>query len=153
MKTWLMGLLVMGVATMAGAAPLKLHNAASVHVAVHGKRENGVGLRMKDRGWRLELGAASDEDVADAVDVTDGAHEARWTLEVHDGTLFFDESRFIAGHAYRLVVKRGAEERGTALVYLYPPVLASKSKVTFEDEAALGGGSDDELLVSKKPTL
>jgi hypothetical protein len=153
MKTWLMGMWMLGAATTASAAPLRLHNAASVHVAVHGKRENGVGLKMKDRGWRLELGAASDEDVADAIDVTDGAHDARWQLAVHDGALFFDEDRFIAGHAYRLVVKRGVEERGTALVYLYPPVLAQKSKVSFEDDRGNGGNSDDDLVISKKPTL
>jgi hypothetical protein len=156
MKTWLTGMLLMASAAVVNAAPLKLHGGASVRVAVHGKRESGVGLKMKDRGWRLEVGAARDgEDVADAVDVTDGAHDARWTLEVRDGALFFDEERFIAGHAYRLVVRHGGEERGTALVYLYPPALAAKSKISFDDEAAPTGGSgdDDELMISKKPTL
>ena len=156
MKTWIAGMLVVASAATGHAAPLKLQGGSTVRVAVHGKREVGVGLKMpkrSDHGWRLALGAANGADVADAVDVTDGANEARWTLSVRDGALFFDDDRFVAGHAYRLVVRRGLEERGTALVYLYPPAMASKSEVSFDDEGATAGGSDDEIAISKKPTL
>ena len=156
MKTWIAGMLVIASAATVNAAPLKLHGGSSVRVAVHGKREVGVGLKMGksgEHGWRVELGAANGADAADAIDVTDGANEARWTMAVRQGALFFDDDRFIAGHAYRLVVRRGVEERGTALVYLYPPVMASKSQVSFDDEGTTAGGSNDEIAISKKPTL
>jgi hypothetical protein len=153
MKTWIAGMVMLASASVAGAAPLALHGGSPVRVAVHGKREVGVGVKMKERAWRLELAAANGADVAEAVDVTDGANDARWTMALHDGALVFDAERFIAGHAYRVVVRRGITERGTALVYLYPPVATGKSQVSFDDDAATAGGSDDEIAISKKPTL
>ena len=89
MKAWLVGLGLLSLAGAAQAMPLKLRNGSSLRVAVHGKRESGVGLRMKDKGWRLELAATMAGDEAEAVDVTDGAHESRWTIEVRDGALVF----------------------------------------------------------------
>jgi len=79
---WL-GLVLVGVIGVGGgsavAAPLKIRNGSSVRVALHGKREAGVGLRAGRGGWRLEL-AAAPSDVADVVDVTDGANGAKWTV-------------------------------------------------------------------------
>jgi hypothetical protein len=148
MKTTIALLLLM--AATASAAPLRLLNGTTVRVAVHGQRERGVGLAMKSHGWRLELsnGAAG---VVEAVDVTDGAHDARWTMELHDRALFFDADRFIAGHAYRLVVRSGTQLRGTALIYLYPPIVAARSRVSFADDAT--GPDNGELAISKKPSL
>jgi len=142
------------VALMGGsavAAPLKIRNGSSVRVALHGKREAGVGLRAGRGGWRLELAAAT-TDVADVVDVTDGANGARWTVDVADGALMLDEERFVAGHAYRVTMRRGTEALGSTLVYLYAPSVASRHKVTFEEEETAGGGAGDIAIV-KKPTL
>jgi hypothetical protein len=59
---------------------------------------------------------------------------------------------FIPGHAYRVLVRRGAEALGATLVYLYPPTVAARHKVTFDDADAGNDASDGPTLV-KKPTL
>ena len=132
------------------AAPLKIHNGSSVRVALQGKREAGVGLRPHAGGWRLEL-VATPGAVADVFDVTEGGSGSKWTVAVDDGAVFFDEETFIAGHAYRVLVRRGSESLGATLVYLYPPSVASRHKVTFDDADA-GNGSDGPTI-AKKPTL
>jgi hypothetical protein len=136
----------------AAASPLRVRNGSSVRVAVHGKREAGVGLRAQKGGWKLDFGASADE-VADVIDVTDGANSARWTVEVAGGALFFDTDRFIPGHAYRVSVRKGTEAVGSALVYLYPPAAAAKSRVTFDDDAAKSGADGEDIAISKKQTL
>lgn len=150
---WLIGVsLVALVGGTAAAMPLKVRNGSSVRVALNGKHEAGVGLRQKAGGWKLELTAAP-EDVADVVDVTDGANGARWTVDVRDGALFFDAERFIAGHAYRVSLRHGTEAHGSGLVYLYPPpASAKKQKVTFDDDAPASTG-DGEIATIKKPSL
>ena len=102
-----------GVAT---ASPLKIRNGSTVRVALQGKREAGVGLRMHGGGWQLELAPLAGA-VADVFDVTEGAMGGKWTVEVEDGVVFFDQETFIAGHAYRVMVRRGSEWLGTTLVY------------------------------------
>lgn len=149
-------IVVLGLAVLVGgsaaAAPFKVRNGSTVRVALNGKRESGVGLRPRAGVWRLEVNASAD-DTVDAFDVTQGAHGAKWTLEVVDGAIVFDQERFIAGHAYRLFVHRGTEARGSTLVYLYPPKAGSGArKVTFDDAEA-GAGGDDELATIKKPSL
>jgi hypothetical protein len=136
-----------GVAT---ASPLKIRNGSTVRVALQGKREPGVGLRMHSGGWQLEL-AAPTGAVADVFDVTDGA-AGKWTVQVEDGVVFFDQETFIAGHAYRVLVRRGSESLGATLVYLYAPSVATRHKVTFDDAEASGNAGDGPALV-KKPTL
>ncbi|HEX8954199.1 MAG TPA: hypothetical protein VF945_20225, partial [Polyangia bacterium] len=75
------------------------------------------------------------------------------TVQVEDGVVFLDQETFIAGHAYRVLVRRGPEALGATLVYLYPPSsVASRHKVTFDDAEAGAGSSDGPALV-KKPTL
>jgi len=134
----------------AAAAPLKVRNGSTVRVALNGKREAGVGLRAARGGWRLEL-AAAPTDVAEVVDVTVGANSTKWTVDVVDGALLLDEERFVPGHAYRVNLKHGSEMVGSTLIYLYPPAVASRHKVTFEaDESDTSGG---DPLISKKPTL
>lgn len=135
----------------AAAAPLRIRNGSSVRVALHGKREVGVGVKPQSGGWRLELSAGADE-VADVIDVTDGASEAKWTVTVRDGALLLDEERFVAGHAYRVLLRRGAEPVGATLVYLYPPAMAPRHKVSFDD-ADRGPGASEDIAVVKKPTL
>lgn len=138
-----------GVAT---ASPLKIRNGSTVRVALQGKREAGVGLRMHGGGWQLELAPLTGA-VADVFDVTEGAMGGKWTVEVEDGVVFFDQETFIAGHAYRVMVRRGSEWLGTTLVYLYAPSVAStKRKVTFDDADANGPSGDGPALI-KKPTL
>lgn len=148
--TWIGLALVATLSGSAVAAPLKIRNGSTVRVALQGKRETGVGLRNARGGWRLELVAAT-TDVADVVDVTDGANSARWTVDVADGALFLDEERFIAGHAYRVSLRHGTELLGSTLVYLYAPSVSARHKVTFEENDGAAGGGDIAIL--KKPTL
>jgi hypothetical protein len=146
-----LGIVVTMVMGTAAASPLRIRNGSSVRVAIHGKREMGVGLRARAGGWRLELATGENETV-DVVDITDGANAARWTVEVLDGALLLDEERFVAGHAYRVTLRHGTAELGTALVYLYPPSAAGRHQLTFDDaEAGSAGGGD--ISISKKPTL
>lgn len=151
---WILVSVLALVGGTAAATPLKVRNGSTVRLAIAGKHEAGFGLRQRGGGWKLELTAAP-EDVADVVDVTQGANGTRWTVDVRDGALFFDVERFIAGHAYRVSLRHGTEARGTGLVYLYPPPAKSgKQKVTFDDEApADGAQGDDEIATIKKPSL
>jgi hypothetical protein len=137
-----------GVAT---ASPLKIRNGSTVRVALQGKREAGVGLRPRSGGWQLEL-AALPGAVADVFDVTEGASASKWTVQVEDGVIFFDQETFQPGHAYRVLVRHGAESLGATLVYLYPPTVAARHKVTFDDADAMGNAGDGPTIV-KKPTL
>jgi hypothetical protein len=147
----LMGLAL--VATLGGtatASPLKIRNGSTVRVALAGKREPGVGLKPRNGGWQLEL-APSPDAVADVFDVTEGAEASKWTIGVEDGVIFFDQETFIPGHAYRVLVRHGAEAIGVTLVYLYPPTVTAKHRVTFDDSETTSAG--DGIAISKKPTL
>jgi hypothetical protein len=137
-----------GVAT---ASPLKIRNGSTVRVALQGKREPGVGLRLHGGGWQLEM-APLPGAVADVFDVTEGVTPSKWTVQVEDGVVFFDQETFLAGHAYRVIVRRGAENLGAALVYLYAPSVATRHKVIFDDADASGNAGDGPALI-KKPTL
>lgn len=152
---WIVGLGMLAlVGSTAAAAPLKVRNGSTVRVALNGKHEAGVGLKLRAGGWRLELSASKDDVVADVVDVTQGANGARWIVDVRDGALFLDAERFIAGHAYRVLFRHGTEARGTALVYLYPPAATRGNQhLTFDDEPPVDGAGDDEIATIKKPSL
>jgi hypothetical protein len=153
MRGTAIGLLLLALGGTAAAAPLKIKGGSPVRVAVHGKREAGIGLKAQKGGWRVDVAAKADE-VVELIDVTDGANGTRWNVDVRDGALVLDNERFIAGHAYRLMVTKGMEPVGSALVYLYPPLSSARSRVTFEDDSAGGGlGMDGEIGVMKKPTL
>ena len=136
----------------ATASPLKIRNGSTVRVALQGKREPGVGLRPRAGGWQLELAPLAGTAVADLFDVTEGASAAKWTVEVDDGVVFLDQETFIAGHAYRVIVRRGAEAVGTTLVYLYPPTASMRHKVTFDDGDTASNSGDGPAVV-KKPAL
>ncbi len=152
MRGWFAGLALVAVlGGSAVASPLKIRNGSSVRVALAGKREAGVGLRPRAGGWQLELVTPAGA-VADLFDVTEGASAAKWTVHVDDGVAFLDQETFIAGHAYRVLVRHGAESLGTTLIYLYPPSVASRHKVTFDDADARGDAGDGPTI-SKKPTL
>ncbi|HEY1586481.1 MAG TPA: hypothetical protein VGH63_12390, partial [Polyangia bacterium] len=143
------------VAMLGGAAmasPLKIRNGSTVRVALQGKREPGVGLRVRNGGWQLELSPVQTGAVADLFDVTDGATASKWTVQVEDGVIFLDQETFVAGHAYRVLVRRGSESLGAALVYLYPSSVATRTKVTFGDSDATGDSSDAPATI-KKPAL
>ena len=78
---------------------------------------------------------------------------SKWTVQVEDGVVFLDQETFVAGHAYRVLVRHGAESLGATLVYLYPPSsMAKRSKVTFDDADTSDNGGDGPAIV-KKPTL
>lgn len=153
MRGFLTGLaLVAMLGSAAASSPsLKIRNGSTVRVALQGKREAGVGLRMRSGGWSLELQPLPGA-VADVFDVTEGAGASKWTVQVDDGVVFFDQETFIAGHAYRVLVRRGAESLGTTLVYLYAPAVATRHKVNFDDAETSGSSSDGPAIV-KKPTL
>ena len=137
----------------ATASPLKIRNGSTVRVALQGKREPGVGLRSRAGGWQLELAPLAGA-VADVFDVTEGAGAAKWTVQVEDGVIFLDAETFIAGHAYRVIVRHGAEAIGATLVYLYPPTAGTRHKVTFDDaDTASNGDGSDGPAVAKKPAL
>jgi hypothetical protein len=135
----------------ASAAPLKIRNGSAVRVALAGKREPGVGLRFSAGGWRLDL-AAMPTATADIFDVTEGSTHAKWTTDIVDGALFLDQETFIPGHAYRVIIRRGAESLGTTLIYLYPPATAKRQRVTFDDADTLPN-TGDTIAITKKPTL
>jgi hypothetical protein len=148
--------LVALLSSAAFATPLRIKNGSTVRVALKGKREAGVGLRPKNGAWRVELGGSKETaaDTIELVDVTDGANNTKWTLAAENGALTLDKERFIAGHAYRVTVMRGLEAVASALIYLYPPTMAAKSKVSFDDAETNGGaGLEDDIAVSKKPSL
>lgn len=151
MRGLALGVMLVLVGGTAAAPPLRIRNGSTVRVVVHGKREAGVGLRPRSGGWRLELAAAATE-IVDVVDVTEGANATKWTVDVVDGALILDEARFVAGHAYRVTLRHGTEALGSALVYLYPPSVASRHKVTFDDSEAASSAGED-IAITKKPTL
>jgi hypothetical protein len=135
------------------ASPLKIRNGSTVRVSLNGKRESGIGLRPKNGAWRVELGGSKETagETIQLVDVTDGAMNAKWDVAPEAGVLTLDD-RFVAGHAYRVTVLRGQDVVSTALIYLYPPVMSGKSKVSFDDNETPGASGDD-LAIVKKPSL
>ena len=135
----------------ATASPLKIRNGSTVRVALQGRREPGVGLRPRTGGWQLELAPLTGA-VADLFDVTEGASAAKWTVQVEEGVVFLDQETFIAGHAYRVIVRRGSEAIGTTLLYLYPPTASTRHKVSFDDAETADRGGDAPATV-KKPAL
>lgn len=145
--------LVVLLGSAAFASPLKIRNGSTVRVSLKGKRESGIGLRPKNGVWRVELGGSKEtaDESIELVDVTDGANNAKWQMTPSEGALLLDD-RFVAGHAYRVTVMRGLEPVASALIYLYPPTMTGKSKVSFDDSDTTGGGSDDVAIV-KKPSL
>jgi hypothetical protein len=147
--------LVVLLSSAAYATPLRIKNGSTVRVALKGKREAGVGLRPKNGAWRVELGGSKEtsSDTIELIDVTDGANNTKWMLAPTAGGLTLDSERFIAGHAYRVTVMRGMEAVASALIYLYPPTMSGKSKVSFDDNDTAGGLGGDDIAVSKKPSL
>jgi hypothetical protein len=139
-------MMMLALAAPALAAPLAAKNGSTVHVKVEGKRERGIGLKAQASGWRLELrGAAS--GTAEIVDVTQGALGSKWMVQVEDGALVLDASRFVAGHAYRVELPKS----GSALVYLYPPAARKSHNVVFADSEA--PASDDGIAITPKSAL
>jgi hypothetical protein len=130
-------------------APLRVKNGHAVQLRLGAGRERGVALRPMGRSWRLELGR-SDAERAELVDVTVGAPASRWTVAVVGDALTLDPARFVADHAYRVQLRRGVEDVGSALIYLYPPRTSAKQTLEFSDDEAPG---DDEIAVTPKPSL
>jgi hypothetical protein len=148
--------LVVLLSSAAFASPLKIRNGSTVRVSLKGKRESGIGLHPKNGTWRVELGGSKEtaDETVDLVDVTDGANNTKWQLAPTEGALTLDSERFIAGHAYRVTVMRGLEPVASALIYLYPPTMTGKSKVSFDDSETGGGGAaSDDVAIVKKPSL
>jgi hypothetical protein len=145
---------VLLLSSAAFASPLRIKNGSTVRVSLKGKREAGVGLKPKNGAWRVELGGSREisGETVELVDVTDGANNTKWTVAPAAGGLTLDNERFIAGHAYRMTVLHGLDAVASALIYLYPPSMTGKSKVSFDDSETHGGG-DDDIAIVKKPSL
>jgi hypothetical protein len=120
----------------------------NVRVAVDGRREAGVGLYSDGRNWRLSLHDIDATQVI-LVDVTSRTRD-KWVLSVVDQAVVLDGPRFVAGHAYRVQLWRGATLVDKALVYLYPS-RAGKRHVEFEVEDEDTAG--DEIRVVPKSAL
>jgi hypothetical protein len=133
----------------AWAAPLKIKNGSPVRVSLHGQREAGIGVRPLRGAWTLELSGVAGE-VADIVDVTDGAVTTRWAVSVSERELVLDNERFIAGHAYRVKLRHGT---ASALVYLYPPLRTATSFVGFGDDETHGANDGDGIATTPKGEL
>jgi len=145
MRSFTLALLLL--AGPALAAPLSAKNGRSVNVSLRGKRERGIGLKAQSAGWRLELRNGA-EETAEVIDVTQGVTPSKWLVPVEDGALVFDAPRFVAGHAYRVELKRA----GSALIYLYPPPVGKRtSKIEFvADESPLDDGG---IAITPKSAL
>jgi hypothetical protein len=144
----LLALLLLGVPAIA-APTFRLRNAQSVHVRLGDKREAGFAIKQAGGEWRLELGRV-DAELAEIVDVTSGAASLKWQVEVVGGALRMEEARFIAGHAYRVELRRGPKTLGSALVYLTPPKALAQRAVSFDEGETPGDG---EMATLPKPTL
>jgi hypothetical protein len=146
-------LISIGITLPAAAEPLRTRSGQSVQVALSGHRERGVGLRPGSHGWSLTL-ADSAAGVAEVHDVTAGAGNAKWLVSVVDASLRFDPARFVAGHAYRVELKRGTLSLGSALVYLFPPPRGrATSHVTFRTDEEPAGEGDEGLTPLPKSAL
>ncbi len=152
------GLVVLLAGPALATPVLRIKNGSTVRMSVKGKREAGVGVRPKNGVCRVELSAGKEtagqtsDQTIEIVDVTDGASSAKWELAPTEGALLLDADRFVAGHGYRVTVMRGQEAMASTLNYLYPPPMTGKGKVTFED-GETGGPGEDEIAVTKKPSL
>src|SRR5258708_2373018 len=110
--------------TAAGAvavARLRIKNGHSLTVALGKTREAATGIRPEKKIWTLELDASLVGADADLRDVTPNVAGARWSVPVETEHLVLDATRFLAGHVYRLELRRERLLLGSALVYLYPP--------------------------------
>ena len=147
---------VLAISTVATASDaVRLRGGGPVGVIVAGRHEKGIGLKSKGHGWELDvegIGAAE----LDLTDVTRGALPLKWTVLVSQERAELEQGRFIAGHAYRVQVRKGAREVQRALVYLYPPDAHAKSRVDFEEDSATptpaaAPSNDDGMGISIVP--
>ena len=129
-------------------AALHAKNGSSVRLVLGEKKEKAIGLKAQSGGWKLEL-AKTDAEIAEVVDVTTGVTGMKWEVALADGAIRFDE-RFRADHAYRVEILKGQKSLGAAFVYLYPPKVAQKQRVKFEETDLLGDG---EMATLPTPTL
>lgn len=136
------------------AAPFTTRGGEPVRVRVGTRSQVGIGLRPSraDGSWRLVVRGAQAPH-AEVIDVTNGATRDKWVVElVASGSaaeLVFDSSRFVAGHAYRVVLHGGEE----AIVYLYaPPRGHGSSRVVFGDERA-ESVTEDGIAITPKSAL
>jgi hypothetical protein len=119
-----------------------------MRVVLKGQRQTSLALRAGDSGWRLGVDAQP-TDVAEVVDVTDGASANKYVLDVVDGALVLDDKRFVADHAYRVTLRRGPKTLASTLVYLRPRS-GSKQKIKFE---AADNGDGGDVPIAPKPSL
>ena len=134
---------------VAYAAP-RARNGETVRVALTsdgGRHERAVGLRHVPNGWRLELADAEPVASAQIHDVTSGVTPSKWVVGIERNQLVLDESRFVAGHAYRVELPSGS-----LLVYLYPPPAgARRSHVSFDETPSDTG--EDGIAITPQSAL
>jgi hypothetical protein len=128
-------------AAAGAAARLRIKNGHGLTVALGKTREPATGIRPEKKIWTLELDASLVGADAELRDVTPNMPGARWSVPVETEHLVLDATRFLAGHVYRLEVRRERQLLGSALVYLYPPPVERVSRVNLDDapEAAEKG--------------
>jgi hypothetical protein len=147
---WLGIVLITLVCGAAAAEPTaRFRGGSTMKVVLRGQPQTSLGLRFGQDGWRLAVDAAA-RDVADVVDITDGAAANKWVLEVVEGALVFDDKRFVADHAYRVTLRRGIRNLVSTIVYLHPRPASAKQKIKFDADDSGGGG---DLDFGPKPSL
>ncbi len=144
-----MALLLLSTAAQASPTRLSAKGGESVRVQVGSQHEPGFGVRpSRDNHWRLSFDR-TDADSAEVVDVTRGALGAKWEVPMAEGALRLDADRFIAGHAYRVELRRGQRTLGGALVYLYAGRPETRQQIQFNEEDV----AEREMATLPKPTL
>jgi hypothetical protein len=134
-------------AATAHASP-NLRTGESVRLRIEGRSEIGRALRAEPQGWRLELAGVSAIELAD---VTERTTHDKWQVVLSDGSALLDTTRFHAGHAYRVTVRRGAQTDVAGFVYLAPPRGRNASHVDFADREL--ETNEDGIAIAPKSAL
>jgi hypothetical protein len=117
------------------AAALRLRGAKVVRV--RGVAGTPFQIAADASGWRLELAELPAAGTsAELIDVTPGTPARMLTVRVEGTTLHLDDFRFVAGHVYRLQLRKAGAPMAVALVYLPPraddlPRATSSNRVDF----------------------
>jgi hypothetical protein len=125
----------------AWAEPLVARNGDEVRLVVAQKPRKALRIKPTASGWRLELGGARANGVAEVFDVTPGSPARTFNLAVSGGEVLFDRDRFTGGHAYRVQLFSDGRAGASGFVYLVAeaPVKVAPhgaQRVRFEAEEA-----------------
>jgi hypothetical protein len=120
------------------AASLRLRGAKVVRV--RGVAGTPYQLASDGAGWRVELAELpAGGTSAELIDVTPGTPARTLSVPLDGATLRLDEFRFVAGHVYRLQLRKAGAAVAVGLVYLAPhadpaaPRRPSSNRVDFAE--------------------